>query len=260
MKVLIDDLIKGERFIKVISYPKGDLAYAKDIVEQLKLLKIAYICFEGEKKIDNLRILGKGTTSIVLKAIKDDGTVVAVKILRSDANRVSLMEEAKMLKMANDVGVGPKLIGITKRVLVMEYVIGKPILEVLKEIFMRRDTNKLLELIKDLLLQAFKLDRIGLDHGELSHADKHIYFSEKDGKAIIIDFESASSKRRPSNLTSLFQYLVIRNPYSGHVREVLGLKDLSYIFKLLRRYKKEISKKNFDLIMRELALVNSFKT
>ena len=54
---------------------------------------------------------------------------------------------------------------------------------------------------------CYRLDQIGFDHGELSNISKHVIVGKT--KASIIDFESSSTKRRPSNVTSITQAFFI---------------------------------------------------
>jgi len=253
MKVKIDETIRKRDIIKVLSYPKGDLEYALEVVRELKDQKIEELVFTGNVKINKIQVLGKGTTSLVLKGTRL-GETVALKILRVDANRETLELEADNLKIANGVGVGPNLISHGCRSLIMEYVDGRPILDFLKHIFEEHKIEDLKTVFKKSLIQAFHLDRVSLDHGELSHANKHI-FVIPENEVKIIDFESASTKRKPSNLTSLTQFFLIRNEYASKIRESLGIKDLGNLFQLLRKYKKEKTSNNFKLILRELNLL-----
>ena len=61
--------------------------------------------------------------------------------------------------------------------------------------------RRVLTVIKDILEQCWRLDRKGLDHGELSDASKHILITT-DCKVKILDFEKASINRKVSNVTS----------------------------------------------------------
>ena len=252
MKIHLNKLLENSSLIKVVSYPEYDLTYAREIVEQLKELSVTFIIFEGEKKVGNISVLGKGTTSIVLKGVKDDKTV-AIKVLRKDANRPSVIDEAKRLELANKVGVGPKLIGYRDKVLVMEYVEGKGIVEGLKGLLDQHQIPEIKRIIKDLLTQCYNLDRLGLDHGELSYADKHVIIT-RNMRPVIIDFESASTTRKTANLTSIIQYIFYRLPYSEHIRQIFGITDLNALYSLLRRYKREKSDDIFKSILEFLGL------
>ena len=60
---------------------------------------------------------------LVTQAILD-GDLVALKIRRADADRPSMHEEARLLRLANSVNVGPRLVAATKDFLVMELAFG----------------------------------------------------------------------------------------------------------------------------------------
>jgi len=78
-------------------------------MNELKKLKISKIAFEGSTRIGNLQILGKGYVGVVVLA-KQKTKTVALKIRRLDSQRNHMNDEAKLLKLANKAGVGPKFI------------------------------------------------------------------------------------------------------------------------------------------------------
>jgi putative serine/threonine protein kinase len=80
------------------------------------------------------------------------------------------------------------------------------------------------------------MDTYGLDHGELSRAHKNVIVSNDTG-ATILDFESASLMRRPSNFTSLTQYLFLGGTIAKKMLRVLGPVDRHELLRCLRDYK-----------------------
>src|SRR3990170_3084464 len=90
--------------------------------------------------------------------------------------------------------------------------------------------------VKTMLEQCRKLDSLGLDHGELSRAHKNVLVTGDD-RPWILDFESASISRRPSNFTSLTQYLFLGGGMARKVCRVLGPVEREELLKCLRRYK-----------------------
>ena len=62
--------------------------------------------------------------------------------------------------------------------------------------------------LRDVLEQCWRLDEAGLDHGELSRAPKHIIMDLKSNSRIL-DFETASTSRKVSNVTSICNFLFI---------------------------------------------------
>jgi putative serine/threonine protein kinase len=102
--------------------------------------------------------------------------------------------------------------------------------------------------LHDVLEQCWRLDSIGLDHGELSRAPKHIIIDTAD-RPFIVDFETASVNRAPANVTSICQFLFI----SGMAREVagkIGNKDKKAIIEALRFYKKCRNRESFEMVLK----------
>ena len=87
-----------------------------------------------------------------------------------------------------------------------------------------------------------------MDHGELSHAPKHVIIN-KEAEPFIVDFETASVNRRPSNLTSICQFLFIGSETARKVVKKLGAIDKKAIVAALRRYKTDRSRGNFEKAM-----------
>ncbi|MCP8321855.1 MAG: serine/threonine protein kinase [archaeon] len=247
--VRIDELIK-EPYVNVLCYPKPDVNTAIERINELKLLKVKSILFEGKTKIGKLGVVGKGCVSIVVKAITDFG-IFALKIRRMDANRISMKREAEMHLMANSVNVGPKLFGVTENFLLMEFIEGYSILEWLKRIE-EQSVERVRKVLKELLDKCYALDKLGLDHGELSDPKKHVIISEKP---VIIDFESASISRRVANLTKIMQYLFIGGPMAKKLRQILGIEDEKIIIDSIKNYKEEKDQENYLKLLSRLNLV-----
>jgi putative serine/threonine protein kinase len=93
------------------------------------------------------------------------------------------------------------------------------------------------------------LDNIGLDHGELSKAPKHLIV-DKAQKPFIVDFETASVNRKPANVTSVCQFLFTsRGAVARAVAEVLGERNNTEIIRALRIYKADRARENFDRVL-----------
>jgi putative serine/threonine protein kinase len=240
--------LSEEPFASIICYPKVIKTELKKRLDELRKLKINGIEFSGQKPILNLRVLGKGCVGIVVIALRGKRRV-ALKIRRTDANRKNMTREAKLLKKANEVGVAPKLIDACKNFLVMELIYGDLLPEWIEKKVSKEDTSRVL---KDILEQCWRLDMIGLDHGELSHAPKHIIVNKKQ-KPIIVDFETASVERRPSNVTSACQFLFI-DKRTAKISMELGLEDRKSIIDALRRYKRNRSRTNFIDVLESCGL------
>ncbi len=239
------------QFSRFLTYPILDEALAKDRVKELSATGVAALRFTGRTLIDGVPILGKGCVGIVAHAVLN-GKEVALKMRRHDADRPSMRDEARLLRLANSVNVGPQLIAATRNFLVMELFGG---IQLFRWIESSKAKNKvsIKNVLRQLLVSCFKLDAIGLDHGELSHAPKNVLVTQA-GKACIVDFESASAVRRPANVTCLLQYFMF-----GRIAEQVGRKGIfpgrSVILKALVDYKREPSVENFHVILRLLRLV-----
>ena len=232
----------------LLSYPRLDPKIVELRAQKLGHMGVTHIILEGPTVIKGLHVLGKGHASIVMKGLMN-GKDVAIKVLRTDSKKPSLVEEGKMLSEANSVGVGPKLLAFDDEVLITEFIKGVRLgdWKVAEE-----DPGVIKAVILELLLQCRRLDEIGLDHGELFHPPRHIIIAERP---VILDFESASKKRRVSNVTSLVQYLFIGGPFAMVIKEKLRIENEQEILTALRTYKREVSERSFGSILRALSLL-----
>jgi len=217
-------------FDKIICYPKFTEDEYKRRIEELKSLGIEDIIEEGKTLVYGKRILGKGTTALVVKAVFQ-ANFVALKIRRTDSNRESMEKEAQILNLLKDTGIVPKVLAYSKNFIVMELVEGEKIDDFLN----KADHNEIKRIIKRLLEICIILDKMGIDHGDLNNASDHIIIGN-DIK--IIDFESASINRRAQNLTSIVSYLFLSNkPFSKKILSLFKF-ERDEIIKILREYKK----------------------
>lgn len=243
--VAVNELAE-EPYSSVLGYPKCSMHELENRVKELEPIGVKGIIFDGSSKIGKLGILGKGCVSVVVKAIVDDKTV-ALKIRRLDADRESMEREANFLKIANSVGVGPKFLAVSNNFLAMGLADGKKMVD-----WMRQDlrAGQIRSVALQVLEQCFKLDVIGLDHGELSNLNKHVIVGEN---ITIIDFESASTERRVSNVTAAAQCLFIGSAIARKVRRLLE-SNSTQVIQSLKKYKNDVSKENFESLINVLKL------
>ena len=103
-----------------------------------------------------------------------------------------------------------------------------------------------------ILEQCFSLDIAGLDHGELSRLGRHvIIFSDRP---YIIDFESASTTRKTSNVTAAAQSIFLYGTVANRVKKILGDTDREKVILALRTYKQYQSRANFDSALDSLLI------
>jgi putative serine/threonine protein kinase len=234
-------------YADVICYPKLAPEDLRERLQELKKLRITRIEFVGEKFVHNVPVLGKGCVGIVVKAFADT-TCFALKIRRTDADRVEMKHEAEMLEKANSVDVGPKFLSVSKDFVLMEYVSGSLFPRWLKTVRGKQGKARIFNVLRLALEQCWRLDKAGLDHGELSHAPKHVIIENGDIPCII-DFETASTTRRTSNVTSLCQYFFIAAPTAKQMAKKLGSFDQDELKWKLREYKEKKTRDAFEAVL-----------
>jgi len=244
--------LREEKYSRVLCYPRYNPEELERRLQELRGLDIRAVEFVGEKKVFDVTVLGKGCVGIVIlahRAADKAKMAVALKVRRMDADRAGMQREAEMLRRANAVDVGPKLLDVTENFLVMEFIPGKTFAQWIQELEERGTKALIRGVLRDLLEQGWRLDGAGLDHGQLSRAPKHILINGEN-KPSILDFEAASTIRRCSNVTSLCQFLLLGSPTAKIVeRRLRGKIPRERLIKALRDYKQAPTKENFDQIL-----------
>lgn len=243
LKINVEKLCE-EPFASVICYPKPSIMELRTRSRELQKLEVEALEFWGEKEAFNMPVLGKGCVGIVAIAYRGNEKV-AIKIRRVDADRSMMQNEAEMLKKANSLNVGPSLLGVSRNFLLMQFVDGDLFPEWLEK---RRGKAQIKRVLRDVLEQCWRLDEVGLDHGELSNAPKHIIVNKK-GKPFLVDFETASLNRKPSNITSICHFLFISGIVVEKLTGKIGEKDKGALIGVLRQYKTCRSRENFEKIL-----------
>jgi putative serine/threonine protein kinase len=238
------------RYSRILTYPTSDEAKAKDRIRELVGAGVTSLRFSGSTLIDGIPLLGKGCVGIVTIA-ELEGVEVALKIRRDDADRPSMANEAKLLRLANSVDIGPHLVTSTRNFLAMEFIKGVPLFRWAEGLAAGKP-KAVKTVLGNLLWSCFRLDAIGLDHGELSHAPKNVIVNPR-GEGCILDFESASTVRRVANVTSLLQYFLFGR-ISKTIRASKIFPEKRPILRTLSQYKQEPSVQNFQGIMEVLGL------
>ena len=208
------------------------------------------MAFTGPIEIEGLNVIGKGYVGIVV-LIKIKSKVFALKIRRTDSPRKKMNDEAKLLQIANKTNIGPQLIRSSKNFIIMEFIKGEKIIDWVNN-SSKINPMRLRFVIKKVLTDCFLLDQAGLDHGELSVLDKHVLVTNRSAK--IIDFESSSSKRKTSNVTSATQAILIGTALAKTVRKKIQVPRRDKIIRLVRNYKKLRTIESFDNLLVGLKL------
>ncbi len=241
----IDEGFADQRLYYLLCFPKPSEEELRRRLRQLSFLGVTGILLDGPQNVDGLRVLGKGCDSIVVKALAN-GVLVALKIRRVDSHVKTLIAEGENQLLANSVGVGAKIHRFSEDFIVMDLVEGQHI-----DVFVGlADEVKVRRVVVDLLKQCRRLDVIGLDHGELSRAHRHVIV-RPSLEPVIMDFGSSSRSRRPANVSSLFSYLFLsKTEISTVVRRKLGasFKD-EEVIRVLREYKRTLTEDSFTRVL-----------
>jgi putative serine/threonine protein kinase len=237
--------LKEEPYGSILCYPRATETELQKRIAELKELGVTAVEFEGKTSVFNVPVLGKGYVGLVVAA-RFRGQRVALKIRRVDADRSGLQHEADMLAKANTVNVGPKLISVSTNFLLMQLIDGDSLPDWLR---IPKKKNDLPIILREVLDQCWRLDNIGLDHGELSHAPKHLIV-DKHQNPWIVDFETASVNRKSANVTGVCQFLFTSNgAVARMVAEALGERNQENLLDALRAYKNNKKRDDFDRVL-----------
>ena len=239
MRVDVDQL-SGEPYRTVLGYPRANGDAIESRLDELYQIGVRSLQFDGGMSIGRLRILGKGHVGLVVRADTVRGAA-ALKIRRTDSPHPDMALEAALTRKANTAGVGPHLYGYTDNFILMELLVGKTIRD---WIGVCKDDKALGRVIRTVLEGCWRLDCAGLDHGEIYNMSRHVIVGER---ITIIDFDSASMRRRTANVTSAVQGICV-----GMAREVGCLIDIppkNTMVETLGRYKRLRTRASFDYLL-----------
>lgn len=240
----LDQLLKS-RGAQLICYPYFDTDEAMRRIVELRSLGVVALELGGMHRILEVPVLGKGHVGVVVMARLEKGHA-ALKIRRTDADRASLVKEAENLARANKVSVGPRLLDVSDNFLLMELIEGEYIADWVQRI-QPPDVGLLHHVLKLLMDKARRLDLIGLDHGELSRAHRHVIVARNEPR--IIDFESSSIGRRVSNVTSIAHYICFNNKMRKSVERFFFIPEPEVLVGALSRYKQLPSDWNYSHLL-----------
>ena len=181
-------------------------------------------------------LYAKGKRGLVYK---EKNIMIKTKNPKSTApGRIQI--EAQFLKKLNKYGIGPKFIEFSGDELFMEYING-----ILFEEYIKNNSREnIKEVIKNLLKQLNKMDKLGINKEEMHHPFKHIII--RHNVPILIDFERCNYTKNPKNVTQFIQYLT-----SNKIADILGIKGITFNKKKLIALSKEYKK--------TLEIINIFK-
>ena len=245
----------GEPYSAVLGFPRATKRQLRARARELGSLGVGKISFWGQTQLGILRVLGKGHVGVVVLGRWSGGgggcRTVAVKIRRTDSQRASLAGESALLRKANGAGVGPRFLAGSRNFLVMEYLKGRRISDWAAGLGGRGAAAEAKAVLGAVLDDCFRLDMRGIDHGELSVISKHVVVGRK---AAVVDFESASTGRRASNITSAAQSVYIGSGIAKRVARIYRVPPRQEIIGALRRYKRDPSLENYNALRAVLRL------
>jgi putative serine/threonine protein kinase len=228
----------------LLTYPLFDENTYDSRMEELLTLDINSVFSFGKVQLHKLCILGKGSVGLVT-LVKHRNKYFVLKIRRTDANRASMYDEVVYQSAANSRGIGPFLVNFSENFILMEFVRGFNIVDWYGS--KKTSNDEILKCAASILQQCYVLDCIKLDHGQLNRLDRHIIVSEK-GKPTILDFESSSTGRRASNVTSVCQSIFLHGPIFCKLKGSIE-KDRELIMKCIRDYKRDMKYEKFEKIL-----------
>ena len=245
--------IRSPSLVPLITYPRFSEAEYKDRIIEMESLGITSIILGGKTIVNGAHIAGKGCVGIVVKS-RAGSKICALKIRRTDANRNTMKEEAQFLKIANSIGVGPHFEGQTRNLIAMEYIAGQSIIDWIagnRNNYNKDTKSKMRTVARGILEQCFSLDGAGLDHGELSRLTRHVIVSDSP---YIIDFESANTTRKTSNVTAAAQSILLYGLVANRIRKILDNIEREKAIEALRTYKHFQTRANFDAVLDSLSI------
>ncbi|MCY0874127.1 MAG: serine/threonine protein kinase [Acidianus infernus] len=200
------NLVEISKFI----YPK----YSKDVEEELKSAGIYYAYSFGKVSLGKVNVIGKGKTGIVVYI----GEGKVVKIRRTDSPKNSLELEAKIQEISYPSA--PKVFDYGVNYIIMEYVNGNHL------------TRYNLRYLEDLLIRAKYLEDVHVQHEEISRPWKNVLVTQ--ARTYIIDYDSASIKEKPLNVTKILSAFGFYQLGEKYKRNEIGFEEIINFIKELR--------------------------
>ena len=246
MKLLPLTVLQGDPHSTILAYPHGDAQEISSRIQELEQLGVHSIYNFGCKSLKGFHVLGVGYCGVVTLA-RLGSRNVALKIRRTNAPKPDFNDEAAFLATANQVCIGPKLLGASRNFLVMDYVTGDRFLDWVKKATSSRALNSIQSILRHILQDSFRLDSLGLDHGNLRCISDHVIVSGE--RAVLIDFSSASRLRRPANITSVVPGLFLGTQITNYLAKVFQLPPQTELIEVLRHYKQRQTQKSFNALL-----------
>ncbi len=235
---------------RFLCWPVFDREVAEERLSQLNENCVEAVALGGPHGVLGYPILGKGHVGVVIRATYE-GREVAMKCRRTDSDRATMDNEARLLMKANEAGVGPELYAHSKDFIIMEKLEGPYFGDWVSENIEKREEIR--KNVSAIIGIARKLDAARIDHGELTKIRRH-YIVTEDGPRVI-DFESASLGRTPQNLTCTVQSMFLQTRFARVLAEAYPMPDKNELLKVLRRYKESPNEENYMGVLKAINLI-----
>jgi len=188
------------------------------------------------KNIKDIEYFAEGARGIVYTGIYKNKKV-AIKIKNPESKAIARIEnEINFLKILNEKKIGPKFLlegeFENRKYLVYEFQEGKFMIHWMKE----ATKEQKIKVLKNLLNQCFVMDKLKINKEEMLRPLKNVIIT-KNNVPVLIDFERCNYSHNPKNVSQLVEYCI---------RQKLMSKD---VIPLVKEYKKEINKNNFENIL-----------
>ncbi len=174
--------------------------------------------------ITNLEQIGEGWRGKVYKGYLD-GKLLSFKVALSDLHKHPIQKESYILSIVNKFGIGGKLRLSGEDFIAYDFIDGKHLNEVLND-------KNYFEIIDKLLQQAYILDTLKIDKGEMHKPYSNVLVDE-NLNVYLIDFERARKSLNPKNVLNLVQFIK------------RGYQDSKLFIDILREYKYNQNEENF---------------
>jgi len=149
--------------------------------------------------LQDLKKISQGWRGVIYCALWR-GRRVAVKVARSEEKIKALRKEMSiLLRLKGEEGF-PEIIFRGEDFFVYPFIEGTPFGK------LQLTPEKRKEVLRKVLILARKLDRMGIDHGELTRIEKNVLVTEK-GDVYLLDFERGTEKGKGRNVNQFIQVL-----------------------------------------------------
>ena len=188
------------------------------------------------KNISSVRYFTKGHRGLLFTGVYNNKKI-AIKSKNPKSTAFGRIEnEASWLKKLNRHGIGPKLLYSEKDYFMYNFIEGDFIINYIE----KSNKNQIKKILKNILNQMYKLDKLKVDKEEMHHPLKHVLV--KNEKSYLIDFERAHYSQNPKNVTQFCQFIMNLETALSKKRIII---EKNKIMQLAKVYKNKPNNENF---------------